>query len=258
MSKVIAVCGRDLKAWLNTFSFYVLAVLFLGVTGYFFWSGLSYFSLVSFHVATNPAFEAQGLNLTEGVSSVFLANVVTLMLLLIPILTMRSFSEEKRNGTLELLCTYPVSDFQIAFGKFLSLLFAVMLLVLPTALYFFLGPVVGARFEVSSLLTGYLGLFLVGASLAALGMFTSSLTEHQAISAGIAFVTILFFWIIGWMADWTSPALGTIFRELSFVEHFKDLPRGIIDTKDIAFFLLFTAFFFFATLSVLEIRTWKK
>ena len=258
MSKVIAVMGRDLKSWLNTLPFYLLVAFFFGVTGYFFWSALSYFSLVSFQAATNPALEIRGLNLTDGVSSSFLANVSVLMLLLMPLLTMRSFSEEKRLGTLELLCTYPISDLQIVLGKFLTLIGMVALLIFPTVIYFYSAQVVEAKFEAASLFTGYLGLFLVGASFAALGMFTSSLTEHQAVSGGIGFAILLFFWIVGWMADWASPALAGVFRELSLVEHFRDFTRGIVDTKDIAFFILFISFFLFATLCALEVRAWKR
>ncbi|MBI3999680.1 MAG: ABC transporter permease subunit [Candidatus Omnitrophica bacterium] len=258
MSKIIAIASRDLRSWLHAFSFYLLAVFFLGVTGYFFWSGLSYFSLVSYQVATNPTFQVRGLNLTEGVLSLFLANVTVLLLLLIPLLTMRSFAEEKKQGTLELLFTYPISDFQIVLGKFLSLLAALILLLFPTIAYFFLAQVIGAKFEIASLLTGYTGLFLTGASFIALGIFMSSLTEHQAVSAGIGFAVLLFFWVVGWMAEWTSPALGNVFREISLVEHFRDFARGIVDTKDVAFFILFITFFLFATLSTLEIRTWKR
>lgn len=258
MSKVIAVAVRDVRSWLNTFSFYLLASFFLGLTGYFFWSDLSYFSLVSFQVATNPSLEVKSLNLTDGVLSPFLANMTVLLLLLVPILTMRSFAEEKRLGTLELLFTYPISDLQIVLGKFLSLISALALFIFPTVLYFLLSSFVQARFELSALVTGYLGLFLVGASFAAFGMFMSTLTEHQAVSAGIGFAILLFFWIVGWMAEWTSPALGSIFRELSLVGHFQDLTRGVVDTKDIAFFVSFIAFFLFATLCTLEIRTWKR
>ena len=258
MFKTIAIASRDVKSWLNTFSFYILAVLFLGATGYFFWSGLSYFSLVSFKVATNPTLEVKGLNLTEGVLSVFLGNMTVLLLLLIPILTMRSFSEERRQKTLELLFTYPLSDLQIVFGKFLGLVSILILLTFPTILYFFLAQVVDAKFELASLLAGYFGILLVGASFVAFGMFVSSLTEHQAVSAGIGFTILLFFWIVGWLADWTSPALGNIFRELSLIEHFKDLTRGILDTKDVAFFVLFIAFFLFASFYSLEIRNWKR
>ncbi len=248
MSKVIAIAARDLKSWLHTFSFYLFAAFFLAVSGYFFWSNISYFSLVSYQVATNPALEVRQLNLTEGVLSSFLASIAALLLLLIPLLTMRSFAEEKERGTFELLFTYPVSDIQIVLGKFIGILAVLILLISPTTAYF----------ETASLLFGYGGLFLVGASFAALGIFMSSLTERQAVSAGIGFALLLFFWIVGWMAEWTSPALGTIFREISLVEHFRDIARGIVDTKDVSFFLLFIAFFLFATLSTLEIRTWKR
>ncbi len=258
MSKIIAICAKDFRSWTNHFSFYLLAAFFLGMTGYFFWSGLSYFSIVSFQVATNPAMQVKSLNLTEGVFSLFMANMTVLLLLLIPILTMKSFAEEKKFGTLELLFTYPVSDFQIITGKFLGMLAVVSVLILPTVSYFFLAQVVGAKFELLTLLTGYLGLILISASFISFGMFMSSLTEHQVVSAGICFAVLLFFWIIGWVADWTSPALGAIFRELSLVLHYEDMTRGVLDTKDIAYFLFFTFFFLFASMATLEIRTWKR
>ena len=258
MFKTIAIARRDLNSWFYTSSFYFLATLFFALTGYFFWSNLSYFSLVSFQVATNPDLQVKSLNLTEGVLSVFLQNVAIVLLLLTPIFTMRSFAEEKRGGTLELLFTYPVTDLQIVGGKFLSLIGIFAVLTFPTAAYFFLAQVVGAKFEWASLASGYLGLFLSGASFISLGMFVSSLTEHQAISAGIGFVILLFFWIAGWMSEWAPPALGRVLREFSLVGHFSDLTRGVLDTKDVSFFLIFILFFLFASLSTLGIRSWKK
>lgn len=258
MFKIITISLRDLKSWTNHFSFYLLAAFFLAMTGYFFWSGLSYFSLISFQVATNPALEVRSLNLTENVFSLFMSNMTVLLLLLIPIFTMKSFAEEKKFGTLELLFSYPVSDFQIVVGKFIGLLVIISIFILPTVFYFFLAQVVGAKFELLTLLTGYLGLILVAASFISFGMFMSSMTEHQVVSAGIGFAVLLFFWIIGWLADWTNPQLGAIFRELSLILHFEDLTRGIFDTKDIAYFFCFTAFFLFSTLATLEIRTWKR
>jgi len=184
--------------------------------------------------------------------------MAVLMLLLIPVLTMRSFSEEKRLGTLELLFSYPVSDAQIVLGKFLGLVGLLVIMIAPTSVYFFLSGVVGAHFETQAIATGYLGLFLVGASFIALGMFISSFTEHQAVSAGIGFVVFLFFWIVGWMADWVTPAFGVLLKELSLIEHFQDMARGVVDTKDIAFFILFIIFFLFATHCSIEVRKWKR
>jgi ABC-2 type transport system permease protein len=258
MFKIAAITSRDLNSWFHATSFYFLATLFFALTGYFFWSGLSYFSLVSFQVATNPDLQVKSLNLTEGVLSVFLQNMAIVMLLLTPIFTMRSFAEEKRAGTLELLHTYPVSDVQIVLGKFLGLVGILAVLVFPTMIYFFLAEVVGAKFEWASLVSGYVGLFLLGASFVSLGMFVSSLTEHQAMSAGIGFVILLFFWMAGWMSEWTGPALGNVLREFSLIGHFSDLTRGVADTKDIAFFIIFVLFFLFASLSTLGIRSWKK
>ena len=258
MLKMFAVMGRDLRSYVNAFSFYLMVAFFLGIAGYFFWSTVCYFSLVSFQAATNPATQPSHLNLTEGVFSPFLLNVSVLLLLLVPILTMRSFAEERKMGTLELLFTYPVSNLQILFGKFFAILTLLFFLFLPTVVYFPLARIVGAHFELDSFLSGYLGLFLVGASFTSLGIFISSLTDNQAVSAGIGFVILLFFWIAGWVADWSSPALGSIFRELSLIDHFRDFTRGVIDTRDIAYFILFTLFFLFTTLCAIEVRTWKR
>ncbi len=258
MFRALAIAWRDVFSNLNSFSFYLLLAFFFGVSGYFYWSCMSYFSLMSFQAATNPTAQVQGLNLIDGVLSPFLSNLSVLLLLMIPILTMRSFSEEKRAGTLELLFSYPVSDFEIVMGKFVGLFMLAMFLIVPTAIYFLLGKVVGAHFESWTLVSGYVGLLLITSSFIALGMFVSSLTEHQAVSAGIGFSLLLLFWVVGWVADWSSPALGRVFRELSLTEHFYDLTRGVLDTRDIGFFILFTGFFLFATLCSIEVRTWKK
>lgn len=258
MLKALAVCEREINTYLHSFSFYLTAVFFLGVSGYFFWSNLCYFSLLSYQAATNPAAQSNSFNLMEHVFAPFLANVSVLLLLLVPILTMRSFAEERKMGTLELLVTYPVSGGQILAGKFLSVLFLTVVLILPTLAYYPFARQVNADFEFHTLASGYLGLLLVASAFTALGIFISSLTDHQAVSAGIGFAILLFFWIAGWMADWTSPVLGRFFRALSLVEHFRDFTRGVIDTKDIAYFVLFIGFFLFATICSLEIRTWKR
>lgn len=258
MTQIIAIAKRDFKSWTSTFSFYVLAAFFLGLTGYFFWSGLSYFSLVSFQAATQPAMQINGLNLTEGVFSVFMSNMAIILLLFIPILTMKSFAEERKLGTLELLFSYPITNAQIILGKFLGLFLLISVFILPTVSYFFLAEVVGAKFELFTIGTGYFGLLLLGAAFIAFGMLLSSLTEHQVVSSGIGFAVLLFFWMIAWLADWMNPSLGGIFKELSLVVHFQDLTRGILDTKDIAYFIIFILFFLFATLATLEIRLWKR
>ncbi len=258
MFKILAVAGRELKSYLHSFSFYLLAAFFFGVTGYFFWSTLSYYSLLSFQVATNPVSRVSALNLTEGVVSPFLANVAVLLLLLIPVLSMKSFVDERKQGTIELLFSYPVSPFQVLAGKYLAMLVLAACLIFPTLVYYPLAGAVGAHFETETLVTGYLGLFLVAASFAGLGIFTSCLTDHQAVSAGIGFSILLFFWIVGWMAEWTSPALAVVFRELSLIEHFRDLTRGVLDTGDLAYFVLFIVFFLLMALSVIELRTWKR
>ncbi len=146
MSKVIAIAWRDVASYLNSFSFYLVLAFFTGIAAYFFWSGVSYFSLVSFQAAATPSAAGQGLNLTEAVFSPFLLNVSVLLLLFIPILTMRTFSEERKMGTFELLVTYPVSDIQIVLGKWLGMICLMVLLTAPTISYFFLARTAQAQF----------------------------------------------------------------------------------------------------------------
>ncbi len=257
--KLFAVMDREVRAYLGQFSFYLMVAFFLGISGYFFWSDVMSFGWYSGEVSANPrGIDPTTFNLTDGVFVPYLVNASVFLLLLIPVLTMRSFSEERKTGTLELLFTYPVRDLDIVLGKYLSILFLVAVLIFPTLIYYPIGIAVGARFETTTLLTGYLGLFLMGASFAALGLFVSTLTDNQTVSAGICFVLILFFWVVGWAAEWAMPSVGVVFRELSLVDHFRDFSQGIVDTKDLMFFALFILFFLFSTLSVLEVRNWKR
>ena len=258
MSAVLAIMNREIKSFTQTFSFYLLLAFFWGVTGYFYLSNLSFFSLHCFQAAVRPGTVPSGLNLVEWVLSPFLANVSVLLLLMVPILSSRCFSDERRQGTLELLYTYPVTEFQILAGKYLALLYFVLILILPTGLYFPLAMPVKAYFEPQAVVTGYAGLFLVGATFSALGLFVSTLTENHVVSAGIVFALLLFFWIVGWVAEWANPFWAAFFSELSLVEHFRDFTKGIIDTRDLIFFLLMIFYFLFAALSVMEVRTWKK
>ena len=254
----MTIALKDLRSYYHSFSFYFLFAMFAAISGFFFWLALNHFALASFQAQTTQDIALRAVNMTDGVISPFIGNLCALALLVIPILSMRAFSEERKAGTLELLVTYPVSDFQIVLGKFVALMTLFLFMILPTTFYFLMAAVIRAKFEVLSLVSGYAGLWLVAMSFASLCLFVSSLTSEQVVSTGIGFLLLLFFWIVGWIAEWVNPSIGFIFRELSLVEHLRDFSRGIIDTKDVAFYLIFVSFFLFATLSVLEVRSWKR
>jgi ABC-2 type transport system permease protein len=173
-----------------------------------------------------------------------------------PLVTMRLFAEERRSGTIELLLTYPVRDGAVLVGKYLAALALYAIMIGLTVLY--PGIVMYfARLEWGPILTGYLGLLLMGAAFIAIGIFASSLTENQIVAAIITFGVLLIFWILGWSADYAGGTTGRVLQFLSILEHNESFSRGVLDTKDILYYLNFTLLGLFLTLRSLEARRWK-
>ncbi|OGL08943.1 MAG: ABC transporter permease [Candidatus Rokubacteria bacterium RIFCSPLOWO2_02_FULL_72_37] len=234
---------------------YVVVMIFLLIAGYFFYSIFAFFTLASMQSAMNPAM-ARDLNVTDSVMRPLFSNVSVILLLLLPLLTMRLFAEERRSGTIELLLTFPVRDGAVLIGKYLAAfaLYAVMLgltVLYPGIVAYF------ARLETGPVFTGYLGLLLMGAAFIAVGIFTSSLTENQIVAAITTFGTLLIFWILGWSADYAGGAVGRVLQHLSILEHNESFAKGVLDTKDIIYYLNFTILALFLALRSLEARRWK-
>jgi ABC-2 type transport system permease protein len=199
-----------------------------------------------------------GLSLNEMVIARVLQNMCVVALFLTPMLTMRLFAEEKRQGTIELLATAPLTDWQIVIGKFLGALtlFAVML---ATG---FLNFLVLWRFATSApdwrpVATGALALLLLGASFIALGLFLSTLTSNQIVAATLTFGALLLLWIVGWLDSPGATGLVKVVSHLGLINHVEDLMKGIIDLKDIVFYLSFTAFSLFLALQSVESQRWR-
>jgi len=183
---------------------------------------------------------------TIGVVSVFT----------LPLLTMRLWAEEKRTGTLELLLTFPLRDSSIVLGKFCAGLAVYVVLLLLSLLY----PVLGAlfaRLDPGPILAGYLGTLLLGATLFAFGFLCSTWTENQIVACALAWAGFLFFWLIGHAADFAGADLGKLFTQLSFAKHHENFAKGIIETQDVAYFVLFTTFCLFLTLRSIESTRWR-
>jgi ABC-2 type transport system permease protein len=196
------------------------------------------------------------LNVADSVLRPLFSNISVILLLLMPLVTMRLFAEERRSGTIELLLTYPVRDGAVLMGKYLAALavYAVMLgltLVYPAIVLYF------ARVEWGVLLACYLGLLLMGATFLAVGVFASSLTENQIVASITTFGVLLIFWVIGWSADYAGGAWGRVLTHVSLLEHFDSFAKGVLDTKDILYYLDFTIVALFLTLRSLEARRWK-
>ena len=185
-----------------------------------------------------------------------LSNASVLVLFLLPMITMRTYSEEKRSGTIELLLTSPLTDLEIVAGKFLGTVGLYLGLLAVTVVYVAILFVYG-RPEWRPLISGYLGLLLLGSCFISLGLFISSTTKNQMVAGAATFVFALLFWIVSWFADSSGPTMSAVLSYLSITEHFDDFGKGIIDTKHVIYYLSFISFGLFLTLKSVDSERWR-
>ena len=259
MRAALVIFRKELASLLSPFSAVLLFVFFSLITGFLFWNALMYANFLSAKLALESASaSAVSLSFAETLVSPFFVNLGMVLVVLIPILAMRSFAEEKKLGTFELLFTYPVSDLQIVAGKFCALVATLLLLLLPTfvdfaALYFLKGG-----FDVNLVFVAYGGLLLMAMMWTALAMLISSLSENELWSAAFSGLALAASWGVGWMGDWMFGERFRWIREFWPVEHLHDFSRGILDSQTVIFYLVATWFLMFATLLSIETRNWKR
>lgn len=250
-----AVFMKELYLFFASPIFYVAAFIFILLEGYFFYSGVSYFNMMSFQAARNPNLVLDA-NLTHMVLTPLLRQIGFLMLLITPLLTMRLYADERRSGTLELLFSLPVND-AVSLGAKCAATYVVFLIMLCLSLpSIFILAYLG-RVEWGIILCGYLGLLLMGAAFITVGCFASALTENQIVAAVIGFGVLLFSWIINWSIPYTGQTFAHIFKYLSLFVHFSTFVRGLVDLRSVAFYVMVTIFFFVVTLKLLELRRLK-
>ena len=192
-------------------------------------------------------------------ASMFEAIPFGLSFLIVPVVTMRLVAEEKRSGTLEMLITLPVRDSDVIMGKFLGAFGLVLVLILSTLVYpllmftfvWHLGPL-----DNGPVFSGYVGLVLFATAAVSLGLLISALTESQVIAFFITFILLVLLLFVGEMAQHVPNLLGTVLREISFMEHFLPFERGLIDTRDVVFFLSCSVLALMFAFRALESRKW--
>jgi ABC-2 type transport system permease protein len=253
--RVWAVFKKEMRLYFTSPIAYVVFAIFSLVAGWFFYNVFAFYTLMSMQAAMNPMM-ARDLSVAEGVLRPLFQNISVIMLLMMPILTMRLFAEEKKSGTIELLLTYPVRDGEVLFGKYLAAL-AIFVGMLALTLVYPLLVAWTTQLEWGPLVTGYLGLLLQGAAFIAVGILLSSLTENQVVAAVATFGTLLIFWVLSWASDSAGPTLGRILSHLSITEHFDAFARGVIDTKDVIYYLNLTILSLFLTLRSLDSKRWR-
>ncbi len=259
MRNVLAIVERELRTYFISPVAYVVLTIFTFLSGLFFTSILSQIMQAAMMQAMQGAQMGRGpmpIDMPGIISRGFLQTVSFIMLFMIPMITMGLFSEEKRRGTMELLLTAPITDLEVVLGKFFAAVsFYCILLVttlLPTAvLYVYGSPASGP------LISAYLGLLLYGFSLLAIGLFISSLTENQIISAVLSFGTILVLWLFDVFAQRADEPAKGVLTYLSILSHFDDFLKGVLSTSHVIFYLSVIVFALFLTYRSIDSLRWR-
>jgi ABC-2 type transport system permease protein len=255
MTNILAIAQKELKSYFASPIGSIVIGLFALLFGLFFTPVLYFFQQESMQAGMGMM-GPQAVNVNERLIRPVFQNVSVILLFTLPLVTMRTYSEEKRSGTIELLLTSPLTDFQIILGKFLGtlVLYAAMLAVtlIHVGLLFAFGNP-----EWQSIATGYLGLLLMGGCFLALGLFISSLTSNQIVAAFGTFAAFLIFWIINWMSSFLGPTWQNVLNYLSIIEHLDDFTKGVIDTKHVIYYVSFIAFGLFLTVRSVDSERWR-
>jgi ABC-2 type transport system permease protein len=244
MRKALTVCRRELGAMCGGPLAWVLGAVFLVLAGYFFYSDLTLFVLVG------------GANQATGLWRYVFLDDRLVALLVLPLLTMRSFAEERRQGTLELLWTFPVRDREVLAGKVLAALVVYLAMLAGTLL----GPLVLYAlhpFAPGPLVAGYVGLVLLGLAFIACGTAASTITESQVVSAMLTYGVLVFSWFVTWNEAAISERIAPFLLQLSLFDHFYAFAQGEVASHHVVYLLAFAAFFLFAALRALGARAWR-
>jgi ABC-2 type transport system permease protein len=247
------ICRKEIRSYFVSPVAYLLLALFAILFGYFYFRGVS--SFVRYGMAMQMRGEMIPMNINEDLLRPLLSNAGVLGLFLLPLITMRLFAEEKRTGTIELLVTSPVRDYEIVLGKWVAsvLLYSAMLF-LPALNLVWLFKYGNPDWK--PLAVGYLGLVLQAGGLLAIGAFISSLTRNQIVAGGATFGVALLLWVAGW-GDYDQGTASQVFSYLSLVNHYESFAKGVLSLKDGVFYVSMIFLGLFLTTRSLESLRWK-
>lgn len=257
MRNILAIAAKDIRAQFVSPIAYVVLTGFLLLGGWFFFNLLARFNfLLNLYLSfRNPEAMAR-LNLNEFVIAPLLHNLSVILVILVPVITMRSFAEEKRSGTYELLMTSPLTVTEIVLGKFLGAFSFIFIMVLLTGIYPLILVIYGDP-EPGVILSGFLGLLLLATAFVSVGLLTSSFTENQIIAAVSCLVALLLLYVISWPADTAGETLGALLKYVSLTEHFGEMVKGVIDTRDLMYFGSVIVLALFLTQRSVESLRWR-
>lgn len=262
MKGILAIYRRELNGFFVSPIAYIVVGVFLVLIGFFFYNTLGRAAEYAMQVQIQamqtgraPEVDIPGLIVRS-----FTGIANTILLFMVPLLTMGVYAEERKRGTMELLMTSPITEWQIVAGKYLaSLTVATLMIVLTLPLHLLLAKYSAPSFPWRVLWSGYLGLFLFSAALAAIGTFISSLTENQIIAGVMSFAVSLLLLVMDFAVGGNAgTTFGEILQYLSILRHYEDFARGVVDTTSIVFYLSLTALGLFLTLQSLDSMRWRR
>jgi ABC-2 type transport system permease protein len=254
MANTLTIAKKDFKGYLSSPIAYLVMGVFLFLMGWMF-SGI-FDNYIQGVMQAERWGMGKSPNLSEHVIRPLYGNMNVVLLLVVPFITMRLFAEERKNNTIELLFTSPVTWWEIISGKFLSA-FGFVMVMLALTLPYTLIMAMGVKPDWAVVGTCYLGTACMVALYIAVGMWASSVTENQIVAGILSFGIILFLWIIKWAAMNASSAFADFLGYLSIVEHFEDFSRGVFNTKDLMFYVSAVGLWLFLTYKSLESYSWR-
>ena len=255
MRNYMAIVGKELRSLFVSPVAYVVLAVFFGVSGYFFYIILGFYVEQASMRQFNAPFP---MDVPTLVMQSYLGVLSTILLFLLPMVTMGIFAEERKRGTIELLLTSPLTHLQLILGKFTAGLVFLLLMLLPALLNTALlvsysepsPPVV-------PFLVGILGAFLLGGALLAVGIFISTLTENQIVAAAATFGVFIILWVIDASAGASTTIGNETLRYLSVLNHYEDFTKGVLDTQHLVFYLSFMVLGLFLTSFSLDSEKWR-
>ena len=254
MNNIVAIAQKEIRSYFASPIAYVVIGLFALMFGFFYYTLLGLFIEQGMRMMGMQGGPTQNVN-EQMIRPLFL-NASVLLLFVLPMITMRTYSEEKRSGTIELLLTAPLTDFHIIMGKFLGAmaLYGAMLAVtfVHVGVLFAFG-----KPEWIPIVTGYLGLLLMGGCFISVGLLISSFTRNQIVAVMATFAVFLLLWVINWAGPLTGPRTQAVLDYLSITNHLDDFTRGIVDTKHLIYYLSFIAFGLFLTARSVDSERWR-
>lgn len=250
MKAIYPILKRELKSYFASPLAYIIIVVFQIISASFFFLYLQGY----LHIQLDPAFQLHRgeLNLDNLVILPYFGTISIVLLLIIPLITMGLIAEERKSYTAELLFTSPLKLRTIILGKYLAALILLIIMLLLSSINIFVLMVHGNP-DFGAVTSGYLGLFLLGASFLAIGLFASSITDNQMVAAVITFGVLLLLWLVGAMSDAESTLLGYI----SVINHFENFAKGIIGLNDIVYYATLIYLGLFLTHTALESERWR-